>query len=345
MAVGASLSLSVRSPGGWRSQVGAFGNPALDDPTSVGPETVFNLASVTKPFFAAALVRSVDLSTPLEALLEEARGLPLGEVSLELLLAHRSGLEPHRTLFEPLVSRRPFQRRAALRAACNARPPSTPAEGFAAVYSDLGYLLLGEALRRLVGLPLDSIIEKEVFRPLGIEDIGSARQWLEREPHFARRTAATEIVPWRGGTLRGVVHDENAWALSGHGASGHAGLFGTAEAVARFGRAIVDAMRGDRSFLGEQAIHTLARPRPGGTLRAGFDGVSPAGSAAGDRKSPETVGHLGFTGTSLWCDAPRGIVTVALTNRVHPTRDDLRIRAARPEVQNALYEQGEGLGE
>jgi serine-type D-Ala-D-Ala carboxypeptidase len=345
VAVGASLAVSIRTEGGWRSKVGAFGRPALDEHTPVTPQTVFDLASVTKPFFAAALVRSLDLRTPLGALLDETRGSPLAATPLELLLAHRSGLEPHRSLFAPLVFRRPFRRGSALRIASTARPDSSPPEGFPAVYSDLGYVLLGEALSRSVGMPLDEVIEKEVLGPLGIEDIGSARQWLERDPEFVARTAATEIVTWRGGVLRGVVHDENAWALCGHGACGHAGLFGTAAAVARFGSAIVDAMRGDRTWLDEQAIRTLTRPRPGGTLRAGFDGVSPVGSAAGDKKSPETVGHLGFTGTSLWCDPGRGIVTVALTNRVHPTRDDLGIRAARPRVQNALYEQGEGLGE
>ena len=124
-------------------------------------------------------------------------------------------------------------------------------------------------------------MRREVLTPLALHDIGSADEWLARDPQrFHTRTAVTEVVPWRGGALCGVVHDENAWALSGHGLSGHAGLFGTARDVARFGCAIVDSILGGTEWLTPSHIDLLTREREGGTLRAGFDGVSPAGSAA-----------------------------------------------------------------
>ena len=92
--------------------------------------------------------------------------------------------------------------------------------------------------------------------------------------------APTETVDWRGGPVHGAVHDENAWALTGEGGSGHAGMFGTALAVLRFGEAILDGLSG-RGPLGAHDLAWLVSERPGGTLRAGFDGKSPHGSSAG----------------------------------------------------------------
>jgi CubicO group peptidase (beta-lactamase class C family) len=134
------------------------------------------------------------------------------------------------------------------------------------------------------------------------------------------------------------VHDENAWALSGLGLSGHAGLFGTASSVARFGAAMLDALAGrDSSWLDLGTVTPLVEPRAGGTLRAGFDGRSAEGSSAGTAFGPRAFGHLGFTGTSLWCDPDTDIVAVILTNRVNPTRDNVAIRAARPALNDALF--------
>jgi serine-type D-Ala-D-Ala carboxypeptidase len=343
-APGGVVALAVREGGRFHSAAGACGS--LDRrPGSRAVElaTPYDLASITKPFFATTVARrgSALLGAALGDLLIEARGTPSERVSLELLLAHRAGLEPHRQLYRPLVLGRPIERRPALVEACHARRPECtgppPAEGFAPVYSDLGYVLAGEAVARALGCDLDRAIQQEVSLALGL-DVGSARQWLERDPSFSSRVAPTESVAWRGGALRAVVHDDNAWALAGHGAAGHAGLFGTAPSVAAFGCALLDALWGrSEAWLGRAALEGLVRPRPGGALRAGFDGKSDPGSAAGGLAGGATFGHLGFTGTSLWCDPEAGIVTVVLTNRVCPTRDDLRLRSVRPRLQDALY--------
>jgi CubicO group peptidase (beta-lactamase class C family) len=206
------------------------------------------------------------------------------------------------------------------------------------VYSDLGYVLLGAVLERACGLPLDEIVRAEVSDPLSL-DVGSARSWLSRDAAFIERVVPTEFVPWRGGFLRGVVHDENAWAIAGHGLAGQAGLFGTAEAVAGLGIAVLDSLGGRRvDWLSPAAVTPLVRERQGGSLRAGFDGKSAGTSAAGRISSPRTFGHLGFTGTSLWCDPVANTVTVLLTNRVCPTRENQRIREARPKTHDALFE-------
>jgi CubicO group peptidase (beta-lactamase class C family) len=186
--------------------------------------------------------------------------------------------------------------------------PSAP------VYSDVGYLLAGFDV---AGDRVDDFIRENV----PIEDVGSARRM------DMSRAVQTEHVAWRGGEVRGHVHDENAWALAGDGACGHAGLFGTIEAVLRFGAFVLDHL---------DDLEWLVREREGGTLRAGFDGKSPEGSSAGNVLGPRSFGHLGFTGTSLWIDPDARVVVALLTNRVCPTRDNAKIREARPRVHDAL---------
>lgn len=312
---------------------------------AVSADTIFDLASVSKPIVACTLARLVErglvsLTSPLGAVLPELADSRTAELPLELLLSHRAGLDAHRPLFAPVLQGRPLRRDAALRAAADARRPecigSPGAAGFAPVYSDLGYALLGVCIEAITQQPLDRVIEAEVAAPLGLE-LGSVRVLRARRPSFARDVAPSEVVPARGGCLRGVVHDENAWALSGHACSGHAGVFGTASAVLGFGAALLGALAGRGDWLSRSSLETLVRPRPGGTLRAGFDGKSERASAAGTWAGTQTFGHLGFTGTSLWCDPEAGIATVLLTNRVHPTRHNPRIRAARPVLHDALF--------
>ena len=305
----------------------------------------FDLASISKSFVAVTLARLVqrgrlEFDTPLQDLLPEASVSVTGSASVLLLLAHRAGLEAHRTLFAPLLSGLPFERSTAIREALNGRRPEcltpAPAGGHPPLYSDLGFALLGLALERLEQLPLDEIVEREVCAPLGLS-VGSARLLRARHVDFAARCMPTETVPFRGGEVQGIVHDENAWALSGHGSSGHAGLFGTADGVARFGAALLEARAGRSAWLHAKLFAPLLEERPGGTLRAGFDGKSADQSSAGRLAGGRSFGHLGFTGTSFWCDPDADRVLVLLTNRVCPTRNNPKIRAARPAVNDALY--------
>jgi serine-type D-Ala-D-Ala carboxypeptidase len=223
----------------------------------------------------------------------------------------------------------------ARRQGCDGDPPS---DGFPPVYSDLGYLLLGAAVAARAGAPLDEALHREVTAPLGL-NIGSARRLRADLPDFDARVAPTEVVPWRGGMVRGDVHDENAWAIAGDGAAGHAGLFGDARAVVELGVAVLDALAGRRaSWLGPEDLEPIVRDRPGGSLLAGFDRRSGAAPLSGARFGARTFGHLGFTGTSLWIDPDAEMVGVLLTNRVHPTRDTVAIRKARPAAYDAMVE-------
>jgi serine-type D-Ala-D-Ala carboxypeptidase len=316
--------------GGWAREVGG------------AARRLFDLASLTKPMTALAVVGAgIDPRAPLGVLLAEARGTASEGVPMELLLAHRAGLAAHRALYAPLARGDRFDVAAALREAADARRPDAggpvPDEGFDPVYSDLGYLLAGAALARVVGAEdAGQAIERLVLEPLGIEgQAGTVRDLALRG--IDGPFAPTEDVGWRGGVVSGAVHDENAWALSGRGGSGHAGIFGTIDAVLTFGAAVLDAIEG-RGPLGDRPVGSLVRERPGGTLRAGFDGKSESGSSAGARMGPRSIGHLGFTGTSLWMDPDEGVVVALLTNRVFPSREHLAIREARPWAHDSLFD-------
>jgi serine-type D-Ala-D-Ala carboxypeptidase len=267
----------------------------------VGGETdaLFDLASVTKSFFAVACARAGWSERTI-------RGVPL-----ELMLAHRAGFPAHLPLFAPLVDGARVDTLAAIESAWISRSGALPSPP---LYSDVGYLLAGFDV---ASDDVDDFIRSNV----SISDVGSARQ-MEMG-----RAVPTEHVAWRGGEVRGHVHDENAWALGGDGACGHAGLFGTIGGVLAFGAFVLEHL-GDLDW--------LIREREGGTLRAGFDGKSVAGSSAGTVLGARSFGHLGFTGTSLWIDPDARIVVALLTNRVCPTRDNVKIREARPRVHDAL---------
>ena len=317
-----------RGQGAWRRETG--GDTAV----------FFDLASVTKPMTALAVARSgIDRNAPLATYLPELAATASGHVALELFLAHRAGMEAHLALFEPLTRGEAVDRASSLRRVADARREDArgepPPGGFAPLYSDLGYILAGEALARASGEDdAGDAIARFALEPLGLGDrIGTARQLEARREDLTKSAAPTEVVGWRGGAIVGRVHDENAWALTERGGSGHAGMFGTIDGVMRFGCAVLDAIERERPQL-----EWLVRARPGGTLRAGFDGKSAEGSSAGERMGPRSFGHLGFTGTSLWIDPDAAVVVALLTNRVHPTRDNVAIRAARAWVHDALYE-------
>src|SRR5262249_6231946 len=151
------------------------------------------------------------------------------------------------------------------------------AEGAPPLYSDLGYILAGEALARRCGVrDAGEAIEALVVKPLARErSLGTSRALRAAKLAFDDRVVPTEAVGWRGGVVRGAVHDENAWALTGDGASGHAGLFGTIDGVLAFATSALDAIaRSEGPLSNPGGLRWMIRPRPGGDLRAGFDGKS-----------------------------------------------------------------------
>ena len=345
-APAAVVAAALRRDGVFVRGIGAAGRlwPADDAPPAT-TDTLFDLASVTKPVTALALARleragRIRRAELLGDVLPSLAGTRSGRVPLDLLAAHRAGLDGHRPLYAPLVEGGAVDAAASLVVAADARREGCegdpPPEGFAPVYSDLGYLLLGAAIATRAGTDLDAVLAREVSAPLGL-CIASARQHRVVDPPFEEQVAPTEIVAWRGGMIRGAVHDENAWALARDGAAGHAGLFGDAGSVVDLGIAVLDVLAGRRpSFLDAADLAPLVRDRPGGSLLAGFDRRSGPTPLSGSRFGARTFGHLGFTGVSLWIDPDAELVGVLLTNRVHPTRATDAIRRARPAVYDAL---------
>jgi serine-type D-Ala-D-Ala carboxypeptidase len=328
-----------------------WGEAVAPDAPEASVRTVFDLASLTKPVTALCFARLekagvVARGETLAALLggripEIARG-PSADVPLDLLMAHRAGLVAHNPFYEALIrGERPTAEDVLAQAAAMRRPEChgpPPADGFAPVYSDLGYLLIGAALEARTGRALDELMEAEVLARVAPRmAIGSVRR-LDSDARA--RIAPTEVVAWRGGLVRAAVHDENAWLIAGEGAAGHAGLFAEARAVQALGLAVLDVLAGESDWLDPGDLEPLIRPRPGGSHAAGFDrrSVEPGATpASGAHFGPRTFGHLGFTGTSLWIDPDGEMVGVLLTNRVCPTRHHWAIRQARPVAYDAIF--------
>ncbi len=221
--------------------------------------------------------------------------------------------------------------------------PLVAAPGSRACYSDLGFILLGEAVERVSGRSLDRFCRDEIFEPMGLSSTFFVD--LDRHPPESRRSggrtiAATEHCPWRGKILCGEVHDDNAWAMGG--VAGHAGVFSSASDVHRFIRFLGRCLHGaEPDFLPAPLVREFLeaeRTLPGQTHVLGWDTPSPEGSSSGRHFSRRTVGHLGFTGTSVWWDLERDVDVVFLTNRVHPSRNNPAIRELRPLVHDAVME-------
>jgi CubicO group peptidase (beta-lactamase class C family) len=344
----AVCAASLRSEAGVARLIGCAGRLTYDpEAPPAEKSTIYDLASVTKPIVALAFARLerrgvLRRDEVLGDALPLVRGTATAAVPLDLLLSHRAGLQAHIRLFAPLLEGKPVVRDASILAAASSRRDECagepPAGGFPPVYSDMGYLLVGAAMEARTGLALDRVVEAEVLGPLGLSGrIGSARQLAAARADFARMVAPTEDLAFRGGVVRGLVHDENAFALSFDALSGHAGLFGDAAAVLAIGEAILASARDASDFLDAAELEPLVRARPGGSLLAGFDRKSGETPSAGTLVGPRTFGHLGFTGTSLWIDPDSTFVGVLLTNRVHPSRDHIAIRKARPAVYDAMF--------
>jgi len=218
--------------------------------------------------------------------------------------------------------------------------------GSKSVYSDLGFILLGELIETVLAKKLDKACDEQVFRPLGLRAtrfVDQSAVRLHRVVVTPSDFAPTERCPWRHTVLCGAVHDDNAWAMGG--VAGHAGLFATAADVHAIAARWHACFRGEDGFLPQALVQecwTRTTTVPGSTWGLGWDTPSAQHSSAGTRLGPHAVGHLGFTGTSIWIDLDRGIEVVLLTNRVHPRRDNERIRDVRPRFHDAVMEDLEG---
>lgn len=326
------------------------------------PDTIFDLASVSKPCGTVPLLMRLVDQGRLDVFAPVAEYLPnfgredgKEKVQIRHLLTHTSGLPWWMPFYQTYTSGDPNAPRPAskeakrdvLDRAAAAQLEATPGER--AVYSDLNFLLLGDLIEALYGKPQDEAYLEEIARPLQsgchYRPVVKA-PWPPAAPtelcHIWKNNQKPPtllddpICQQRGGRVRDVVHDENTWTMGG--VAGHAGLFGTAMDLYK----VACALR-HGALVSERALSTFWLPKPPfvGTYVLGWDTPSETLSGAGRYFSFLSVGHTGFTGTSIWIDRERQLVSILLTNRVYFGRQNEKIKPFRRAYHDVL---GEALG-
>lgn len=341
---GASAVVAFREKNTWKKVVACCGSTSTGG-QAIKPATFFDLASLTKPlctalgFFSLAGTKKVDLNAPVSSL-ACCEGFPphWQDILLVDLLSHSSGLPAYKEYYKEFAPRSLPDNREKLLARIS-REQVACASRVRCLYSDLGYMLLGYLLEELSECTLDTFFCERLATPCGLQDVLGF--WpLSSSAGDNRAVAATELCPWRGRLLVGEVHDEHAWLMNGVG--GHAGLFGTAEAVAELCMLLVDIWQKRQAHPhldGKIVRRGLRYTTRAGLWALGFDRPTPGQSSSGDFFSPGSLGHLGYTGTSFWMDMEREKVVVLLTNRVHPSRENRKIQQFRPFFHNQIMQQ------
>lgn len=317
-----------------------------NDAPAVTSQTIYDLASLTKVMATTAIAMrlcqqgQLDVDTPLgEVLPEFILGRDPAErrrhVRLRHLLAHSSGLPGYVELFRTAATP------TALMRACLALPLETE-PGVRVEYSDPGFILLGKALEVLTRARLAHLVQCHVLHPLGLRSTGF------RPPDAARMfiPPTEEDATFRNRRIQGEVQDENAYVLKG--VAGHAGLFSSVPDVLRFAAAILESATRHLDASASESMGGLFSPEileqfacrqpPEGSSRAlGWDTPS-QNSSAGERFSRHSIGHLGYSGCSLWIDLDAAVAVVLLTNRTWPDRKSQLIREIRPLFHDAVRE-------
>ncbi|HZP43008.1 MAG TPA: serine hydrolase domain-containing protein [Candidatus Binatia bacterium] len=335
----------------------AYGSRSLEPETSpMQPDTIFDLASLTKPLATTTALmlllaeKKVSLDDRATRFFHNFGVHGKTHVTFRHLLAHCSGLAGWRPYYRD-VERIEREGRLNFVASHGAkefvfeqvhRERPEYELGARSEYSDLGFMLLGELVEVVTRATLDRFCHERIFRPLRLRstafvDLTTLR--TRRLTPVEGMIAPTERCPWRGRVLCGQVHDDNAYAMGG--VAGHAGLFANAADVHTLAARLLACWRGEDEFVPPEIVRefwTIDRTVPGSTWALGWDTPTPGSSSAGSRVSSGAVGHLGFTGTSLWIDLGRSAIVVLLTNRVHPRRTNEKIRDVRPKVHDAVWE-------
>jgi len=316
----------------------ALGNFTYEqDAPAVEAETVFDVASLTKVVATTAIAMilhergELQFETPVGELLP---GFVIGRVNSEFarrvtlrnLLAHNSGLPGYVELFRTQATS------SALLRACLGLPVEV-CPGERSEYSDPGFILLGKALEILNRESLTAAARKGIFEPLGM----TATCYRPVRPRW-HQIPPTEIdESFRHRTIQGEVQDENAWVLDG--VAGHAGVFSNVPDLLRFAAGILAGYSGGSGIFSRETVELFAeRQLPAGSSRAlGWDTPSEE-TSAGKHFSKHSIGHLGYSGCSLWIDLDASIAAVLLTNRTWPDRRNQAIRQVRPRFHDAVRE-------
>ncbi len=282
--------------------------PAVEPMT---PDTIFDIASLTKPVVTAPAVMAlvdagkIDLDAPLGRYVKEFKAPRYAWLTVRRVLTHTAGFPD----VPPgdVVARGFPEAMTALAATAWEPSPTAPFR-----YSDTGFIVLGELVRRVSGKPLDRFARERIFQPLGMRD-------TTFDPAAAWRARIAPTEPVNGTMLRGVVHDPNARLLKG--VAGHAGAFSTVDDLGRFCRMLLNGgTLAGRHVLSAASVQAMFAPTIAGeaTRALGWDMASGFSRPLGSFFPTGSVGHTGFTGTSIWMDPPSKTYVIILSNRVHP---------------------------
>ena len=318
--------------------------------------TLYDLASLTKPLATATAILCLvqdglaHLDQTVGSILPTLMNSPVGEATIRDLLSHRSGLPAWRPYFkqfgfqdgqwrkhDSLEKRREF----VLHKICQEPLEYQPRDR--ALYSDLGFMLLGFIIESKTNQSLGRYCKERIFDPLGVKSLSFLQSEGEILPEHGASLdiAPTEQDPWRGRLVQGEVHDENAFLLGGM--AGHAGLFGTGAAVSAVTGAWLGGYWGRNAFFDRKLVNEFVAKQPGSSWALGWDTPSPP-SSSGTRLSHSAFGHLGFSGTSIWVDPVPKLEVILLSNRVHPTRNNNKIKDFRPMIHDLIYKEFVGKG-
>jgi beta-glucosidase-like glycosyl hydrolase/CubicO group peptidase (beta-lactamase class C family) len=315
-----------------------FGRQTYDaNSPTVTADTIYDAASLTKPVATSTLVAMqveaghIGLDLPVARYIPEWNDGSNPEwrktITVRNLLTHTSGLPAHKDYFLALHSKREF-----IAAIC--KEPLEYAPGSKTVYSDLGFILLGEILERATGETVDQLAQEDIFAPLQMTSTT-----FNPSKNIWPRIAPTENdTSFRKRLLQGEVHDENSFALGG--VAGHAGMFTTASDLAAFCQMMLNGgVYAHHRMLNRATISMFTAPQTvaGNARTLGWMSPTP-NSSSGKYFSPRSYGHLGYTGTSIWIDPDRKLFVILLTNRVNPSRENDKITAVRPAVHDAVVE-------
>lgn len=321
--------------------------------------TCFDIASLTKPICTATLAAQlftegvIKLTDTVYEWLGGARQSVHREMTIEHLLNHTAGLPPTQPYFRgiPLSLIGTDAGKRFILDECYAEPVIAE-PGVETIYSDIGYIMLGEIIEQGGGAPLDTLFKDRIATPLGLKDtffmrtIGTSianDQLRHGDPNSSnkRRFAPTEDCPWRERVVRGEVHDPNAYALGG--VAGHAGLFSTAKDINLFVTEYMKCFHGKSTLIPKDTVRLflqLDKPRKSeDDFVLGWNRPSLMNSSAGIHFSPKSIGHLGYTGSSIWIDIERDFWVILLTNRVHPSTMNEKIKRFRPMIHNLIFDE------
>jgi len=336
----------------------AFGHRSLEpELTPMGEDTIFDLSSLTKPLATTIAIMllvaegKIRLDDRVTRFLHNFGVYGKTHITFRHLLSHCSGLAAWRPYYKEIVQ---IERRGGRINFLNSlgarahvyqllhRERLEAPSGTRTTYSDLGFMLLGAVIEELTSTTLDRFCQERIYRPLGLRWTAFVDLSLLRARHLEPVTdliAPTERCPWRKKILCGEVHDDNAWAMGG--VAGHAGLFSSAKDLDVLLCRLKESHRQPDQFIPQRIMRTFwtrDATVPDSTWCLGWDTPSATGSSTGAHFSPHSVGHLGFTGTSVWIDLEHDRHVILLSNRVHPTRDNEQIKAFRPYLHDLVVQ-------